>query len=152
MRNLMSGRRGKIVAGLAVLVLFFTEIARADIFEVNLIDLGCPTEFDHDSTYWRADIDLGVTFTEITNVYIDWSGGITAALAVQLDPRTLEPIGDPFPIDVGIEASIGIPPNWNYTSTWGGASTYPFPETFDLLSEIEASNWSDLLDGQGVIT
>jgi hypothetical protein len=37
----------------------------------------------------------------------------------------------------------------------GGETTYPDPEPFDCLSEIElsgTSTWSDILDGQGAVT
>ncbi len=134
-----------------VLVLGFAGMADADTVELDLFGLGCPTEFNWYNPYWQTDFDLGTGFIEISHVYIDWSGQITAALAQELDSQSLEPIGEPFPIGVGCYASMGYP---HRTEIWGGQATHPVPEPFDLLSEIPpgTSTWSDLLDGQGSIT
>ncbi len=134
-----------------VLVLGFVGMADADTVELDLFSLGCPTEFTFDNPYWQANFDLGTGFIEISHVYIDWSGGITAALVQQLDPQTLEPIGEPFPIDVGIYAGLSYPP-LRITDIWGGQATYPTPEPFDCLSEIPAMSWADLLDGTNAVT
>jgi hypothetical protein len=139
------------------LVLGFGGIAKADIVELDLFSLGCPTEFDFwDPPYWwTGDFDLGVTFTEISNVYIDWSGEITGGLAILLDPVTFKPIGEPFPIEAGVYASLGFNPYLRRTTVWGGRVTYPDPEPFDCRSEFDlvgSSTWSDLLDGKGAIT
>ncbi|MHC4633209.1 MAG: PEP-CTERM sorting domain-containing protein [Planctomycetota bacterium] len=96
------------------------------------------------------DFDLGVTFTDISHVYIDWSGEIMAGLAV--DP--MRPGPQPFPLDVGLLASLGRNPGSRITDVYGGEATYPEPEGFDSRSEFELSwstTWSDLLDGQGTI-
>lgn len=128
-----------------VLILSFFGIARADIVELDLFSIGCPTEFDHDSPYWQTDFDMGTSFIEISHVYMDWSGEITAGLAT--DPT--KPGPQPFPLDVGIYASLTYP---RITDVWGGEATYPKPESFDCLSEIQAMSWSDLLDGKGIIS
>ena len=120
---------------------------RADIVSLDLFDLGCQKFYDFNSQLWTTNFDLGVTFTEISSVYIDWSGEITGGLAVQMG-------SDPFPIDVGLSASLGFNP-YRYALINGGETTYPDAEAFDLLSEVESavpSAWSDLLDGQGTIT
>jgi hypothetical protein len=145
-------RKAIIIIWLVALVLGVTGIIRADTVECNLFSLGCPTGFDINSPYWQTDFDLGVTFSEISHVYIDWSGAITAALLQSVDPRTYEPIGEPGPIDVGVYASLRYP---RRTTVWAGGATYPNPEPFDCLSEFELlgnTTWSDLLDGQGTIT
>jgi hypothetical protein len=134
---------------IAIMVLGLAGPSEAVIVELNLLSLGCPTELNIDSIYWQTNFDLGVSFTEITNVYMDWSGGITAGLAIDYDNPD-----EPFPLDVGVYASLGSNPYLRRTTVWGGDTTYPAPEPFDCLSEFElsGSTWSDLLDGQGKIT
>ena len=108
-------------------------------------------EYNYNDPYLQMDFDLGVTFTEISNVYIDWSGEITAGLAIFYSNPD-----EPFPLDVGIYASLGFNPSLRRTEIWKGAESYPDAELYDELSEIKsttgATNWSDLLDGQGTIT
>jgi len=112
--------------------------------------LDCAGTYDLDNQYWTIDFDLGVAFTEIFHVYVDWSGEITGGLAIE-DSNP----DDPFPVDVGIYASLGFNPSLRRTTFWGGAATWPDPELFHTTSEIEltgTATWSDLLDGQGSIT
>ena len=138
----MEIKKRAMVIVAAVLVCAISPLAEADIVELPLAAEGV---YDFNFSYWTTDFDLGVTFTEISNVYIDWSGEITSGLAIYYsDPNA------PFPVDVGIYASMGYP---RRTKVWGGA-TYPDPEPFDSLSEIPpgTSAWSDLLDGRGTIT
>lgn len=142
-------KAGKIVAiGFVILVLDFAGMAKADIVELNLFDVGCPTAFNHNSQYWTSDFDLGVTFTEITNVYMDWSGEITAGLAIHYaDPCTL------FPLDVAISTYLDMPIDAG-TSVWGGQDTYPAPEPFERQSDYQLfglGTWSGLLDGKATI-
>jgi hypothetical protein len=128
--------------------LCFSATAGATIVELDLLSLGCPTELNIDSTYWQTNFDLGVNFTEITNVYMDWSGSITAGLAIDSYHQY-----EPFPLQVGLLAGLGIPFNWRHTDIWGGETTYPAPEPFDCLSEFVygSMSWSELFDGQGSI-
>jgi hypothetical protein len=131
---------------IAIMVLGLAGPSEAVIVELDLLSLGCPTEFNL-GTSWQTDFDLGVNFIEITNVYIDWSGGITAGLAIDFD----EP-DEPFPLDVGLFAFLGSNPSPRVADVWGGQVTYPEAEPFDSLSEFEllgTTTWSDLLDGQG---
>ena len=131
----------------AVILLGASSLAKGTIFE---LPLDCNGVYDFDSPSWTSDFDFGISFIEISNVYIDWAGQITGGQAVyDSNPD------DPFPIDVGIYAGLGFNPNLRITTLWGGAATYPAQELFDLQSEIElsgSSTWSDLLDGQGTIT
>ena len=112
------------------------------------LPLDCAGTYNPDNQYWTTDFDLGVSFTEIHHVYIDWSGEITGGLAVDdLNP-------DPFPIDVGIGAYLESPPNWRHTTRWGGAATHPDAEVFDVQSEFVYGTmpWSELFDGEGTIS
>jgi hypothetical protein len=133
---------------IAVMVLGLAGTSEAVIVELDLLSLGCPTEFNL-GTSWQTDFDLGVSFTEITNVYMDWSGGITAGLAIYHDHPD-----EPFPLDVGLFAFLGSNPSPRVADVWGGQVTHPEAEPFDSLSEFEllgTTTWSDLLDGQGWI-
>jgi len=116
--------------------------------EIVQVPLNCAGTYDINSPYQQIDFDLGVTFTEISHVYIDWSGQITAGLAIYYsDPE------NPFPVDVEIRASLGSNPWPRLTYVRGGKTTYPDPMFFDTLSEFDwqDSTWSDLLDGEGTI-
>jgi len=131
-----------ILLGL-ILILSVTNKSTATIIELTL---------DCAGTYstgpgWSVDFDLGVEFTNIAHVYIDWEGEITAAKAVYYSNPN-----DPFPIDVGITANFGSNPYLRIADVWAGMNEYPNPEQFDLLSEVQLvgnSTWSDLLDGKG---
>jgi len=119
--------------------------AMADIVELPLAAEG---EYDPESGEWTADFDLGVSFTDISHVYIDWAGEFMAALVSDM----VAP--DPYPFDVGIYASLGANPDPRKAKVLGGEPTYPDPKPFDLVSELElepTSTWSDLLDGSGTI-
>ena len=136
------------IAIIAIMVLGLTGPSEAVIVELDLLSLGCPTEFNHDTPNWQADFDLGVEFIEITNVYMDWSGSITAGLAIDYDHPD-----EPFPLDVAISAYLDMPIHAG-TSVWGGEATYPAPEPFDRQSDFELfglGTWSGLLDGQAKI-
>jgi len=138
--------RKTIIAGVVGIMLFGgLPLANADIVELPLAAAGT---YDLDASYWTSDFDFGITFTSISNVYIDWSGGITGGKAILYsDPE------NPFPKEVGLTAYLEKASNWTYTSVWGGASTYPVPELFDLRSPFDPGRmpWSALLDGQGTI-
>jgi len=140
---------GKIAAISVLVVLFGITGADADIVELDLFDLGCQTLYDPSSPYWSTDFDLGVTFIEISNVYIDWAGEIAAGLAI--DYRNP---GEIFPEDVGISAAIGLSLSFRHTGVLErGKATYPDPEPFDYRSEFVYGTmpWSELLDGRGTI-
>ena len=98
---------------IVIMVLGLAGPSEATIVELDLLSLGCPTEFSHDSPLWQKDFDLGVKFIEITNVYMDWSGGITAGLAIDYDYPN-----EPFPLDVAISAYLDMPIDAG-TSVWG---------------------------------
>ena len=100
---------------IVIMALGLTGSSQATIVELDLLSLGCPTEFNFDSTYWQTDFDLGVTFIEITNVYMDWSGAITAGLAIDYDN-----LNEPYPLHVGLLAGLGGTPYERFAQVWGG--------------------------------
>lgn len=141
------------IAGICIMAVFVLP-ADAAIVHLDLLTLGCQTTYDPDSTEWTADFDLGITFSQISHVYIDWSGEIIGGLGQKYDLQSGEPVGDPFPLPSGIYAYMGSNPYLRNADMFGGVATYPNPEFFDQLSEIELlvpSTWSDLLDGTGKI-
>jgi hypothetical protein len=129
-----------------MLVLGFAGMAKADTVE---LPLNCAGTYDVNTPPWTTDFDLGVTFSEISHVYIDWSGEINASL--------LQDIGEPSPTprNGSLIAYIGAYPPLQLAGVWRGAATYPAPEPFDVRSEFwlsEPATWNNLLDGQETIT
>ena len=148
----MEKKLAKIV--LAFLFAFVYQVpARADIIQLDLLSLGCPTEFNSNFNWWQTNFDLGVTFTQISHVYINWSGTITAGLWQSLNPVTHQPVGDPFAVNEGAYADFGIGQFSRQAVVEGGATSYPVAETFNLQSEVISrpppTIWSDLLGGKG---
>ncbi len=143
--------RNKIVIWVAALIFVFGGTSRADVVQLNLFSLGMPTNFNDSSLSWQANFDLGVTFTQISHVYIDWSGEITGGMAIPNPPASPNPVPAPAGIYTSLRSSN--PFLVRMTEVYGGVATYPAPELFALTSEIDGdgSNWSDLLDGQGAI-
>ena len=114
--------------------------ASGSVFEVPL---ACEGEYTVDQT-WTTTFDLGLGFTEISNIYIDWSGSITAELVD----------GYPFVLDGQFVAKLYDSESENFcgsTRVQTGADTYPFPKPFDLLSVFSDPGWAPLLDGRGTI-
>ena len=145
--------RGGRKSALAAVVITFIHLAAvlpagAAIVELDLFSIGCETIYNPDSG-WSTDFDLGVTFSSIDHVYIDWEGQITGGRAIDYsDPE------NPFPIDVGIGSYLGTASNWRHVTLWGGGATYPTPESFDVTLEFiyGSMSWSELYDGQGKIS
>ena len=97
---------------------------------------------------WSTDFDLGVEFTDISHVYIDWEGEMTASLARFFDnPDNL------VPVDSAISAVLGEYPSWRYITIPGGESTYPSPESCNINAEFLYGSMplSELYDGKGKI-
>ncbi|MBN2019275.1 MAG: PEP-CTERM sorting domain-containing protein [Sedimentisphaerales bacterium] len=135
MRNLMMGGVGVIMLALAV-------GASGDTVE---LPLNCAGFYDVNTPAWTYDFDLGVTFSEITNVYIDWSGEINGALVGSFyNP------GNTYPLDIGIKAYLDL---WGSIEVYGGEETYPAPEPFAQTStfRISQTSISELYDGKGTI-
>lgn len=121
--------------------------ANATIVEYNL---SCEGSYTHGSN-WTTNFDLGIIFSEISHIYLDWSGSIRAS--------EFEPIYHPIPgfdpyRDGYFKARLY---EFNSTtplaerSVYGGADTAPNPEPFDLHSEFSMSDYSAFLDGVGSI-
>ena len=140
-------KAGMIDRVIAVGVLVLLAGAGTGWGELVEVPLDCAGQYDPTSISWDGEFDLGVEFVDIAAVFIDWSLEITAGLA---EP---EGGGEPYPLEVGIRAVLGGPPNWRYTEVYGGESTYPLPEVFDVRSELVYAGMplSELFDGQGTI-
>ncbi|MFA5251988.1 MAG: PEP-CTERM sorting domain-containing protein [Phycisphaerae bacterium] len=130
------------------IMLAMTGVALGDTVE---LPLNCVGTYDVNAPPWTMDFDLGVTFSEISNVYIDWSGEINAML-YQIS-------GNLTPSNRSLIAGIGAIPGEGWLrSAWvqGGASTYPAPEPFNVRSEFYLSGpsatWNSLLDGKDTVT
>ncbi|NIP52391.1 MAG: hypothetical protein GWN67_09830 [Phycisphaerae bacterium] len=104
---------GKIFEISFLFITFVITSADAAIVELPLAAEG---RYDVNSVHWEMDFDLGITFTEISHVYIDWSGEMMAGLAI--DHTTPGP--QPFPLDVGLHASLGSNPWPRLTDVYGG--------------------------------
>ncbi|GAJ23597.1 unnamed protein product, partial [marine sediment metagenome] len=87
--------------------------------------------------------NLGFTFTEIFNLYIDWSGEITGEETMNagiIDTQFVATLYELDPHDYFGRAYVQ-----------GGADTYPDPEPFDLQSPFNGQDWTMLLDGEASI-
>ena len=130
-----------------VAALLITAKDNADIVEYNL---HCDRSYWPGST-WTADFDVGTAFTEISHIYIDWSGSITAA--------KFEPIYFPIPGFEPYRDGYFKAELYEFNSSgsldnrfvYRGEQTAPAPETFDLQSEFSLNDYSPFLDGVGSI-
>jgi hypothetical protein len=119
--------------------------ANADIIQYNL---NCGRSYWPRST-WTADFDLGTEFSEISNISLQWSGSIKA---VEFEPIVPIPNFPPYYngyfkaqiFDLGSSTALAT------KSVYGGSTTAPAPQTFDLLSELNM-DYSPFLDGVGSI-
>jgi len=135
--------KNSIIGAVGVILLVLSAGATG---EVVSLPLNCAGTYEIYSTAWSYDFDFGVTFSQITNVYIDWSGEATANL-YYLDGRT-DPKGSV--IGAAIELSY---PQYADVTIGGGMSTYPDPEPFNEISEfqLDGGSWANILDGRGII-
>ncbi|MCK5272908.1 MAG: PEP-CTERM sorting domain-containing protein [Sedimentisphaerales bacterium] len=123
----------------------------AAVVTLDLFTLGCPQEYSWVTPNWSSSFDMGVTFVEINNVYIDWSGEITAELVV---PCGSPPETPTQPLDSLFMATLYETEPHDYFGrayVQGGAATSPAPEPFSLQSEFDEVDWSALLDGEASI-
>ncbi len=115
------------------------------------LPLDCSGTYDIDTPLWTTDFDLGITFSKITNIYINWSGTIIAEVAYE----THNP-DNTFLLDgvfwVGLYESN---PNYAFCTAevQKGVDTYPAPEPFDLMTVIADTDddLTSLLDGKGSV-
>jgi len=109
--------------------------------------LNCAGTYDINTPAWTSNFDLGVTFSEISHVYIDWSGEMTAGLDEYKGNQRVQKVG--FDAEL-----LGAYPNIQIARILGGVSTYPEPEEFDEITEFwvwEPGIWDNLLDGNDTI-
>ena len=124
-------------------LLLNTSVAYSSIVELPLACEGLYTGY----STWEGDFDFEVTFQEITNANISWTGEITAGLYRRED-ETLFPNLLLFSIMLTDHSGNFI----GYTHTGGGQKTYPESESFDdCLLEFWHKDFKYLLDGQGHI-
>ena len=106
--------------------------------------------YDINTPAWSYNFDLGVTFSQISNVYIDWSGQITGGQSQWMSNPNL------MTIDGTLIAYLGAYPQLRAASVSRGISTYPDPEPFEVqttFSILYGSNtWDNLLDGKEIIS
>jgi len=144
-------RASVIIAVAAVLIGVCA--AEGAIVEVSL---PCEGRYDWQTPGSTVDFDLGVQFSEISHVYIEWAGQIMAEVRMDLGPCSPR---DPdcfteYPTDVGLAAYIGEYPVYGSARIYAGEGTYPALESFSLRQVLELSSqgdWADLLDGYGSI-
>jgi hypothetical protein len=132
-------RKAITVAGLFCV---FIPLAYAELFE---LPLDCNGSYDLDTPTWTLELDLGIQFSQINNIYIDWSGKITAEWAENnfngqdgpIDGRFKAKLYETTPYD-----SLG------YAEIYAGESTYPNPELFNVQTDFTDDGWSMLYDGK----
>ena len=130
---------GKIIAIITLVVLLSIAGANADIVELPLAAEG---EYASSET-WTMDFDLGVTFLDISHVYIDWAGEITGEETMHagvIDAQFVATLYELNPHDYFGRAYVQ-----------GGADMYPDPEPFGLQSPFNGQDWTMLLDGKASI-
>jgi len=114
--------------------------------------LPCAGRYDWQTPSCTVDFDLGVQFSEISRVYIEWSGEMMGWLVTDMVTPAYRP---PYPINMQVFFDLGSNPTIRGGTVKGGRITYPEPEQFDGLIEMtlpDGSTWSDLLDGTGQLT
>ena len=129
-----------VLVGVCVL-LAGSGMVRGEIFEVPL---DCAGEYGVGDV-WTVPIDLGVTFSEITSVGIDWSGEICATVIA--DAQTGSP---EIPIDGQFFARLYESSPYHYFGEAiisGGGTTYPGVFLFTEQSLLSATDWVELTDG-----
>jgi hypothetical protein len=119
--------------------------------DVVSLPLNCAGTYDINTPAWTYDFDLGVTFSDISHVYIGWSGEITGGQEQWMSNPNLMPFDGLLRAAIGSEISTGIA----VADVIGGENTYPAPEPFDTQSEfyliLPTMNWNYILDGKDVI-
>ncbi len=126
----------KVILLMIVVILFMHAMpAQSAIIEVPL---ACDGEYVLSDT-WTTDFNLDTSFTDITNVYISWSGDITASQGM------LGVVPNQF-----VASLYELDPHDYFSRAYvmGGVDSYPDAKPFDLDSVFGDDDWSLLLDGQ----
>ena len=128
-----------------VAAIFFMPVkTKAAIVEY---DLNCAGSYA-ENQIWTADFDIGTAFSDISNIYIDLSGSINASAWFFLPSGPLQSYDAYFKpqlYELNSSTSLGS------AYVFGGQSSYPSPEAFDLQLQFDVSDFSPLLDGIGTI-
>ena len=108
------------------------------------VPLDCAGHYEFGDT-WTGQFDLGLEFSQIDNVYVDWSGEITAGLADAFGggetPRDGQFVLRFYEGDITFgEAQVRA-----------GEATYPNPEPFDEQMAFDYVFYGRLLDGQAEV-
>ena len=128
--------------GVGVLVLLAgAGTVRGELVEVPL---DCAGHYEWLDT-WTTELDLGVEFSQIDNVYIDWFGEIRAELVEGFSGGELA-IDGMFMVDL-YDGDIAF----GMARVVGGKATYSYPEAFSEETGFEYLNYVRLLDGQARI-
>lgn len=124
---------------LIALVTIAIATANATIIEIPLDITG---QYDFRSAR-SSSFDFGVSFSQINDIYIDWSGQVVGA-ELQMGGVT----GTQF-----VATLYESDPQSYYAraSVYGGRTTYPTPEPFNLQSSFTDEGWAEFYDGQGNI-
>ena len=93
----------------------------------------------------ELQFDLGAPYQGIDDIYINWSGEITAGLCTLREDTSVTP----WPVAASFCAYVT---NSGLIEVEGGGSTYPNPESFNSVVPFSGQPWPDLLDGKGVVT
>lgn len=127
-----------------LVLLLITPKANAALVEY---DLNCAGSYA-ENQIWTVDFDIGTAFYEISNIYIDLSGSIYASAYFILPSGPIEACDAYFRpqlYELSSSTSLG------FAYVFGGQSSLPSPETFDLQLQFDVSDFSPLLDGIGTI-
>ncbi len=135
------------------IMLAITGVALGDTVE---LPLNCTGAYDINTPFWTMDFNLGVTFSEISNVYINWSGTITAEVAYWSDnPDDTFPLDGEFLLRFYNSHPAG-PFDYapGYADMLKGVDTYPAPEPFDsnTVPYFSSGYLSELLDGKASVS
>ena len=111
------------------------------------VPLDCAGHYES-GDLWTGQFDLGLEFSQIDNVYVDWSGEITAGLVDafggEIEPNEIrdgEFVLRLYEGDIEFGRALNL----------AGEATYPDPEAFDEQTVFEYLNYSRLLDGQAEV-
>jgi hypothetical protein len=120
------------------------------------LPLNCAGAYDINTPFWTMDFDLGVTFSEISNIYVNWSGAITAEIAYEShNPNNTFPLPGEFLLRFYNSHPTG-PFDYapGYADMLKGVDTYPAPEPFDsnTVPYFSSGYLSELLDGKASVS
>lgn len=135
----MKHRKPNLKIAVILAIAAIPTLTRADIVE---LPLACTGEYSFLQT-WSTQFDVGVAFTEISSIYMNWSGEITA--------KEILPGGTADGLFTASLYESDPHSYFGHAYIQGGSATHPDPEPFDTQSMFSNEGWSPLLDGQARI-